>query len=249
MPDRSRLTPAMLDKLHARSARTGHVPWSADELETLRLNFADFPTILVAFVCGHTLSSTRTKANKLGLRKSRAFHASNWSGRMEIGDRRGLPTRFEKGHVPANKGLRRPGWAPGRMAETQFQRGRPANEARNYKPIGSLRISRDGYVERKVTDDPTIFPVRRWVGVHRLVWEAAHGPIPPGHIVRFLPGRRTTDVDAITPDALELVTRAENARRNSYHHRYPEEVVQLIRLKSRLTRKINRKTRHEKQNG
>jgi len=26
--------------------------------------------------------------------------------------------RYEKGNVPANKGLRRPGYAPGRMAST-----------------------------------------------------------------------------------------------------------------------------------
>jgi hypothetical protein len=36
---------------------------------------------------------------------------------------------------------------------------------------------------------------RNWVAVHRLVWEQAHGPVPPGHIVVFRPGRHTTDLD------------------------------------------------------
>lgn len=167
---------------------------------------------------------------------------------MQEGSTVGASGRYPKGHVPANKGLRRPGWASGRMAETQFKSGREAREAHNYRPIGSMKIDRDGYLVRKVTDDPSIYPARRWVGVHRLVWEAANGPIPPGHMVRFKPGRRTTDVDSITVDGLELITMAENGRRNIFHHRYPEEVVDLIRLKSRLTRKINKRSRDEKQN-
>lgn len=245
--ERTRLTPALLTKLRARSGRA-NAPWSADELETLRLNYADFPTYLVAFVCGHSEAATYSKAKMMGLRKSDAFFDSDWSGRLQEGSAVGATGRFPKGHVPANKGLRRPGWAKGRMVETQFKKGREASAAHNYRPIGSMKICRDGYLVRKVTDDPSIYPARRWVGVHRIVWEAAHGPIPPGHMVAFKQGRRSTDVNSITADGLELITMAENGRRNIFHHRYPEEVVGLIRLKSRLTRKINKRTRDEKQN-
>jgi len=103
--------------------------------------------------------------------------------------------------------------------------------------------TQDGYLERKVTDDPSFVPNRRWVSVHRLVWEAAHGPVPQGHAVVFLPGRRTADLASITLDGLELVSRAELMRRNSYHTRYPKEVAQLIQLKGALNRKINRRSR------
>jgi hypothetical protein len=77
--------------------------------------------------------------------------------------------------------------------------------------------------------------------VHLLVWEAANGPVPPGHAITFLPGRRTTDASLITLDALQLVSRAELMRRNSHHTNYPKEVSQLIQLKGALNRKINRR--------
>lgn len=94
---------------------------------------------------------------------------------------------FLPGHVPFNKGKK--GWqAGGRSVETQFKKGEMSGAAqRNYKPIGSTRISKDGYLERKVTDDHPV-PARRWVGEHRLIWEAENGPIPDGHVVVFLDG-------------------------------------------------------------
>lgn len=131
--------------------------------------------------------------------------------------------------------------AGGRSAETRFKPGRPACEARNYQPIGSLRLNKDGYLERKVTDDPALAPVRRWVGVHRLVWEAAHGPIPPRHVVRFLPGQRTVVAEEITVERLELVSQAENMRRNTVH-RYPPQIAQAVQLLGALNRIINNRS-------
>jgi hypothetical protein len=76
------------------------------------------------------------------------------------------------------------GDGPGR-----FKKGERRGAAhRNYVPIGTERITRDGYIERKVTDDPALVPARRWVPVHRIVWEEAHGPIPEGHALVFLDG-------------------------------------------------------------
>lgn len=218
--------------------------WTADQIETLRINYADFPTFLVAFVCGKPIDRTYAMANRLGLKKSATYLTSDWACRLRRGDNVGAGYRFPKGHVPANKGLRRPGYTRGRMAETQFKKGRPAQEARNYVPIGSTHVTRDGILERKVTDDPNLYPARRWVGVHRLVWEAANGPIPEGYAVVFKPGRKTTDEALITPDILELVTRAELMRRNSFHTRYPKEIGLLIQTRAVLVRAINKRSRH-----
>lgn len=74
---------------------------------------------------------------------------------------------------------------------TSFKKGRPAKDARNYLPIGSTRVSKDGYIERKVTDDPKLVPARRWIGEHRLIWEEKNGPVPTGHVVAFLDGDLT----------------------------------------------------------
>lgn len=218
-------------------------PWSKEDEAVLREFYPNWPTAWLAPHFGRTEGQVYQKALSLGLRKSPEYLASPQSGRLHAKDTRGGSSRFPKGHVPANKGLRRPGWAPGRMASTQFKKGQMTGAAqRNYVPIGSERISKDGYLERKVTDDHPV-PARRWVGVHRLVWEAANGPIPAGHAVAFRDSRRTTVAAEITVDRLELVSRVELMRRNSYHNNYPKEVAQLIQLKGALNRKINRITR------
>ena len=65
------------------------------------------------------------------------------------------------------------------MRETQFKKGRPASEARNYVPIGTEKVDpKRKVLMRKVTDDPALFPVNRWRPVHVMVWEAENGPVP-----------------------------------------------------------------------
>lgn len=214
--------------------------WTPEQLEALRVNYPHFPTFLVAQLCGHSMSSTYRQASALGLFKTAQFLASEHSGRVGKGKRISPQTEFRKGMTPANKGTRRPGFSPGRMGTTQFKKGRAASDARNYVPIGAEKV-RDGYLARKVTDDPSIVPAQRWVYVHRMVWEAVHGQVPARHVVAFLPGRHTTARDRITPDALELISRSELMRRNSIHARYPE-LVPLVLLKAKLQRKINRRS-------
>ena len=156
-----------------------------------------------------------------------------------------IASRFKPGRVPANKGVRRPGFAPGRMAETQFRKGRPACEAHNYVPIGTEKIDpKRNALVRKVTDDPSIFPVHRWQPVAKIVWESAHGPVPKGHVVRFRDGMKSLVASEITLDCLELVSQRENMLRNSFHN-YPEEVAHAVQLRSVLSRVINRRKRED----
>jgi hypothetical protein len=213
-----------------------------EEDEILRRAFPHNRTAKVARVLGRSESSVHQRARKLGLKKSAKYLASPEACRLRRGGEVGKPYRYPKGHVPANKGLRRPGWAPGRMATTQFKKGAMSGAAqRNYVPIGTERI-KDGVLARKVTDDPSMYPARRWVPVHRMVWEAAHGPVPEGHVVRFRDGMKTLVASEITDDRLELVTFAENMLRNTLH-RYPKEIVHLIQLRGALNRKINRRSK------
>jgi len=216
--------------------------WSWVELEMLRLNYHDTATALLAEVLGLTVDQLHRKAHKLGLKKSVetiAEIARDRSLQADLGHRFG----FKKGHVPANKGLRRPGWSAGRMGETQFKKGRPASESSNYRPIGSEKVDpKRGVLMRKMTDDPSIFPVKRWTPVHVLVWEAVHGPVPPGRFVRFKPGMKTLVAAEITIDRLECVTNAENLARNSVHN-LPPELVKVIQLRGVLNRRINARSK------
>ena len=123
----------------------------------------------------------------------------------------------------------------------------PASQSRNYLPIGSERVTSDNHVERKMTDDRSLYPARRWTAVHRLVWAEHMGEIPKGLIVVFKPGRLTTNVPDITIDRLECITRSENMKRNSFYRSNPE-LHNLYQLKGAIARQVNRINRehHER---
>lgn len=212
--------------------------WSDDEIATLRQLYPNHKTEDVATVLGMPVERVYQKANSIGLHKSAEYLASPAAGRLD--GVRGASSRFVKGQISWNKGLKGVVGVQEACRATQFKKGRPAHEARNYSPIGSERITKDGYLERKMTDDPALSPARRWTAVHRLVWVEAHGPVPAGHVVVFKAGMKTTVADEITSDKLECITYADNMRRNTLH-RYPKEVVSLIRMRGALNRHINQK--------
>ena len=220
--------------------RTPNHHWTPAELALLQAQYASTITRDIAQALGIELRLVYAQASRLGLRKSAEFAASDKSGRLFKGGTRGQAHQFKPGQQPWNKGA---SYMPGgRCAETQFKKGRAPEESRNYLPIGTLRISADGYLQRKMTDDPSIYPARRWVAVHRLVWEAAHGPIPHKHIVVFRRGQATAVEADITPDRLECISRAEHARRNHPRSHSPE-LAKLVQLKGAITRQVNRITR------
>lgn len=217
--------------------------WSADDEAVMRTEFPNTRTADLAAKLGRETVAVQNFAYKLGLRKSQAFLYGPESGRLHAGEPRGVAFRFRPGQTPPNKGLRRKGYAPGRMRETQFKPGGPrtGKAALVYQPVGAERISADGYLERKVNDDRPFN--RRWRAVHILLWEDTHGPVPAGHSIAFKNGDKTD----IQLDNLELVSRAELMRRNTVHH-YPKPVVKAIQALGALTRQIRYKERHaEKQ--
>jgi len=213
--------------------------WTPQQIDALRRLYPNYSADVVGRVIGRDTPSVHAKANALSIAKSEAFQASTHSGRIQRGKQHPAmrANQFKPGLVPWNKGIST--HAGGRSTNTQFKPGRPANEAHNYQPIGALRLSKDGYLTRKVTDDPSLFPARRWVAVHRLVWIAAHGPLPPDHIVAFKPGMKTAQLELITIDRLECISQAENLRRNHPRSHSPEW-AQLVQLKGAINRQVNR---------
>lgn len=223
-------------------------PFTPDMDETIRINYPMWPAFLIGALIGRTASAVYQRAQRLGVEKHpdhwRNPHAHLWNSTSHPNS---VAARFKPGQTPPNKGLRRPGWAPGRMAQTQFKKGRPAHEARNYVPIGTEKIDpKRKSLVRKITDDPAVFPTKRWRPVHVLVWEAANGPVPKGHICVFRPGMKTFVASEITVDKLEVITLAENMRRNTVHN-YPKPIVRMIQMRGALNRSINRRSKREQQ--
>lgn len=109
--------------------------------------------------------------------------------------------RFKKGQKAFNKGMKQTDYMSKESIErtlnSRFKKGhRPAS----YRPIGSSRLCKDGYIEIKVTDN-------KWRQEHLIVYEKEHGPVPKGLIVVHL------DHDKLNNDIdnLMAISRAENA--------------------------------------
>jgi hypothetical protein len=211
------------------------VPWPKKAIDVLRRRYPFEPTAAIAADLDVTVTACYQKARNLGIKKTATYLNGPFSCRLRADDNPGMGTRFQPGQAPANKGIK--GWqAGGRAKETQFK---PGNTPHTELPVGSYRFDKQGTLQQKIGTAKGSNS-KRWRGVHELVWVAANGPVPPGHICVFKPGLRTTVLEEITADRVDCISFAENMRRNSYHNRYPKEIGLAIQARGALIRKIRR---------
>jgi hypothetical protein len=209
--------------------------WEPFEDDILRCFYPCTKAEYLAIWIGCSVQRVYHRANILKLKKSAEWltsdEACNLRAHPEIGER----GRFKKGHVPLNKGIKRPkGWSPGRMAETQFKKGVLAGYARErWKPLGSERLSKEGYLEVKFRERKGQYG--NWKSAHVLLWEGTYGPVPEGYAVAFKDG----DKSHIVLDNLELISRAELMRRNTVHN-LPKDLQLVIQLNGALKRKLRK---------
>ncbi|MGH8218651.1 MAG: HNH endonuclease [Steroidobacteraceae bacterium] len=212
-------------------------PWTRREERILRRDYPDRPSAQIARELARPVTSVYARAKSLGLFKSAQFQAGPFSGRLRKGHaERGIGTRFRKGQVCWSKGLRRPGYAPGRMAETQFKKG---NRPHNYRwPIGSVRLIAGGsgkakpYLYEKVSEASPW--TKAWVQLHRLVWRRAGRRIAPRHALAFKDGNQFN----CALENLECIHRGELARRNHWTRRIPKELQEVFALRIAIKRKL-----------
>lgn len=213
-----------------------HKEWSRAEIHLLRKIYPDKSTKMVARMLGRTVESVNGRAVKLKLHKSAEYMASLDHIECERLKIVGGPHRFQKGIVPANKGLRRPGYFRGRMRETQFKKGQKGH---NWLPVGTVKLNADGYLVRKIADEPNAGVGAlntNWEFVHRRVWEDAHGPIPKGYRIWWKDGNH----ENCALENLELLSGQEHMARTTKANLPPEiqsAMMQLAWFKRKL-RKI-----------
>ena len=84
---------------------------------------------------------------------------------------------------------------------TEFKKGQmPVN----FKPVGSERVDKNGYIMVKIKNPKT------WKMKHVVVWERQHGKVPTGQTVVFADGnRQNCDISNLL-----LVSRAQLVRMN-----------------------------------
>lgn len=225
---------------HSRRTTIARSRFTAEVREVIERLYATTGTEEIAALTGIPAPRIWAYAKRNGLSKPPEYLRA--AAKKRFGpDHPFAKAGFRKGHVPKNKGVK--GWdSGGRSHETRFVKGQRSN---NWKPIGSTRINADGYLDRKVAD--TGYMPDDWKAVHRLVWIEAHGPVPVGHVVRFKPGRKTTDEKLITLDAIECITLAENGRRNVWSANMPPQLRKAMGARIALTRAINRTERELKE--
>ena len=146
--------------------------------------------------------------------------------------------RFAPGNVPANKGKRMSEYVKdeeklANIRRTQFVKGQ---ESHNELPVGTERVTRDGYIEVKVDKSRERVTHKKWVHKHRLIWEDAHGRmLEKGEGVMFADGdKRNFDLDNLV-----LVTNSERLYINQNNIPYHDAdslraAVSLAKLNGRI---------------
>jgi hypothetical protein len=147
---------------------------------------------------------------------------------------------FQKGHEPANK--MKKGMCAAGCEKGWFKKG---HRPHNYCPVGSERISADGYVEVKIADP------RKWALKHRLVWEAANGKIPDGYVLIFRDNDKTnTDLDNLILVSRGIHAILNHEKLSGYSGEFKETAIKVAELKAAVSKakKEQKKRKKEKSN-
>ena len=198
----------------------------------LEILYPYVPARALADYLGLTISQVYNRSYRIGIKKDpKVKKAINRALILNAGKN----TRFEKGNKSWNEGKKCPNLLLTNAAKTMFKPGNKPFNSKEQNAI-SIRIDTSGkqYQYYKIADS-------QWVLYHRWLWEQANGPIPAKHIVRFIDGN-TMNVELSN---LECIPMSENANRNTIH-RFHDDLKKLIRLKSKLNKKI--KNHGKKQN-
>ena len=167
--------------------------WSFEEEKILIDNAyehtnKEIQDLLVEIGSNRSISAIQNRKNKLGLKCS--YNAGC----------------FKKGNVPFNKGKKWADYVSKKGQEnsrkTTFKKG---NIPHNHRPVGSERITKDGYTEIKIKEP------NKWQLKNRYIYEKKYGKIPDGMNLIFLDGNKQN----IELSNLKLVSRAEDLIMNT----------------------------------
>jgi hypothetical protein len=160
-------------------------------------------------------TQVQSKAFKLGLKKSKEFMLNHV-----------LKTTFKKGHVPANKGKKQTEFMTPEAIEktksTRFQMGQLPHNSVGVKD-GDITIRMDHKKRGGKAYKYIRLALAKWYPLHQYLWEKMNGKLPKGHCLWFRDGN-TMNCELSN---LELISRAENMRRNSCSIRLTDGYVAM----------------------
>lgn len=204
--------------------------WTSVQDDMMRAFYPNNTMATMKALTGRSECSIYNRVFVLKLKKSEAYLASPAACRLRRGDEVGKAYRFKKGQQVWNKGMK--GLSFEGSKPTQFKKG---SKPSNWKPVGHIRLTVDGYYEMKMAEGMQQFKL-----LHRVIWERCNGAIPKGQICIFIDGN-TKNLEVTN---LALMTKVQNMKRNSLHS-YPKELAELIQLRGALNRQLNKRNNHE----
>jgi len=194
--------------------------------DIIRERYPFEPTKKIADDLGLSESSVYNRAWSMSIKKDPVYLRSTQFPPGYIG---GKATQFQKGTVPPNKGQKMSTEVYQKVARTMFKKG---SKPVNTQPIGTIHQRKDTggkmYQYIKLADS-------EWQLLNRYTWEQHNGPIPKGMVVVYKDGNYlNNDINNLL-----MITKKENMARNTIQ-RLPKELQQVMRLKSKLIKKINK---------
>lgn len=187
--------------------------FTAEEDQFILDNYLEIPLKRISKNLGRAESSARQRLHLLGFKVP-----------PEIIEKFKKESYYQKGRVPENKGKKMSLEMYEKCKPTMFKKGFIPH---NTKYDGAERISKDGYVEKRVS-------VGKYKLKHRIIWEEENGPIPKGFLIIF----KDKDKLNFDIDNLEMISKGENAIRNRFSANYPREIQKAEYNRAKLKSKI-----------
>jgi len=203
--------------------------WTEKEIEILKQRFSMESTVTLAefFKCSY--SSVASKAGALNLKKDAVYLQNMLNVMCKNLCESGVNNRFKPGQAPPNKGTKMSAELYEKVSKTFFKAGhKPVNTKEGVGMIVS-RKDKSGRIYKyiKLSDS-------NWVLLHRHLYEAVHGAIPPNMNIAFIDG----DSLNCQLENLQLITKKEQRIRNSGHQQLNDKY--LSGLMARNGRKIDK---------
>jgi hypothetical protein len=190
-------------------------PWTpALEKKLIKL-YPNMTNAEIGRLLGLRESQISCRAFKLGLFKTEEF-------KLQCSSK----SAFKKGHVPANKDKKQTDYmtkeAIARTKATQFKKGHLPHNSAGVKD-GDIRIRCDHKKRKGKAYKYIRLSLGNWYPLHQYNWEKVYGKLPKGKCLWFRDG----DPMNCKVSNLELITRAENMRRNSCSVRLTDNYVAM----------------------
>jgi HNH endonuclease len=206
-------------------------PITSADIAYIRKHYANTPTATIARHLGRGISTVYHLAHKHGIYKSVEYRTVH-GGCFAPGFKGGNATAFQPGHKPHNTGKKMTADTYAKVQRSMFKKGHlPHNTKKQGDGATSTRTDKIGNTYKFIR-----IALGKWVPLHQHLWWQANGTYnTSAHCLWFI-NRNTLDVRL---DNLELITRAENAKRNaSKYHALTDELKQTNKLIKQINSKI-----------